>query len=852
MFFETNRAVDNINSGANPRTLNDFRCDKNDVGLDVNEKVPVWPQVLVLNSETGEKQDGWIGNLLVNGMAQPEAEMINGVIQGLSCVDDVVQEYRDGLVNLENVETTNEGNSYSIPSITSVINSQITTPSCVMDIVTEGNPFLFDYDVASTTNNYHGILLPMYFRMYNSLVLDNKQKIDVKENAKTIGKIDAFNFYKKFGNKISEQSKQLFTAATISEINDLMETTREYWNSKGVSKLSIKNENISTNRKYLGSVDDINNESVCCPFKCFHNNYVTINPNKNNHKVNTTSNNDSKLPKTIYFYDNVRQFDSLVSATQTDTYLSTLFANAQYKPYKIYGNNQSFVQDLDGIGDEYYKKNYTLGVKWRFSEENDGNMAISTENPTSKNFGIISVEGKENGSFPVTSKCEDNVLACNGKAYIRPDFNFSKFVQNDLSTVTDFKNFAYTIPTIPFFDKDYSLFMSNEYYEAKSKIDRAWWLLDCLAACHDVRHMVTNFLSNEPFIFTTELCAIYAGALLTYNATHTTTSFLFFDSFESTRRGTKKELGETSFWDSSVTNSLNLYTNEWFMKRFINWLNDTSSTGFTGIENSFALHDSNGVLFTVDKLNEFKKAIKKSNDKTVYSLVDANFRKNYCKVNQDYMLFMREDSEAVESLMRLYIKPLLIVKPYNNSSDLSLYEDASKLFKRNVTDDYITGFQEKFIEMMSASESAEPTLDTSPTPSYSQVTPPTCDENVQIEIYKYCKVLKDVGLGYMKLGQPATQLSGGEAQRLKLVRHMGSSLTDLTYIFDEPSVGLHPRDVSRMSKLLLSLREKGNTVLVVEHDKDIIRIADEIIEQFNQDAVFIESDSIGMEYYSGK
>lgn len=108
---------------------------------------------------------------------------------------------------------------------------------------------------------------------------------------------------------------------------------------------------------------------------------------------------------------------------------------------------------------------------------------------------------------------------------------------------------------------------------------------------------------------------------------------------------------------------------------------------------------------------------------------------------------MREDSEAVESLMKLYIKPLLIVKPYCNSSDLSLFDDAKKLFKRNVTDEYISGFQEKFIEMMSANQSAEPTVDTSPTPSYSQVTLPTCDENVQIEIYKYCKVLHDKWLG---------------------------------------------------------------------------------------------------------
>ncbi|GEM_PF-76308 len=88
----------------------------------------------------------------------------------------------------------------------------------------------------------------------------------------------------------------------------------------------------------------------------------------------------------------------------------------------------------------------------------------------------------------------------------------------------------------------------------------------------------------------------------------------------------------------------------------------------------------------------------------------------------------------------------------------------------------------------------------------------------------------DIGLPYLSMDRESSSLSGGEAQRLKLVRYMGSSLTDMTYIFDEPSTGMHPRDVYRMVKLLKSLRDKGNTVLVVEHDKDIISIADEIID----------------------
>ncbi|WP_367046667.1 excinuclease ABC subunit UvrA [Streptomyces sp. Je 1-332] len=90
--------------------------------------------------------------------------------------------------------------------------------------------------------------------------------------------------------------------------------------------------------------------------------------------------------------------------------------------------------------------------------------------------------------------------------------------------------------------------------------------------------------------------------------------------------------------------------------------------------------------------------------------------------------------------------------------------------------------------------------------------------------------IEAIGLGYLSLGRETSTLSGGEGQRLKTVRHLGSSLTGMTYIFDEPSVGLHPRDVGRLNDLLLRLRDKGNTVLVVEHDPDVIAVADHIVD----------------------
>ncbi len=88
----------------------------------------------------------------------------------------------------------------------------------------------------------------------------------------------------------------------------------------------------------------------------------------------------------------------------------------------------------------------------------------------------------------------------------------------------------------------------------------------------------------------------------------------------------------------------------------------------------------------------------------------------------------------------------------------------------------------------------------------------------------------EIGLGYLSLDRPAGTLSGGEAQRVKMIRHLGSALTDVTYVFDEPTIGLHPHDIQRMNDLLLQLRDKGNTMLVVEHKPEVIAIADHVVD----------------------
>jgi excinuclease UvrABC ATPase subunit len=110
-----------------------------------------------------------------------------------------------------------------------------------------------------------------------------------------------------------------------------------------------------------------------------------------------------------------------------------------------------------------------------------------------------------------------------------------------------------------------------------------------------------------------------------------------------------------------------------------------------------------------------------------------------------------------------------------------------------------------------------------------QVDAPVAATIVPALVYRL-QHLVDIGLGYLNLGRETSSLSGGESQRVKMVRHLGSSLSDMSYIFDEPSAGLHPRDVARLSELLRHLRDKGNTVLVVEHDPDVIVAADHVID----------------------
>ena len=133
----------------------------------------------------------------------------------------------------------------------------------------------------------------------------------------------------------------------------------------------------------------------------------------------------------------------------------------------------------------------------------------------------------------------------------------------------------------------------------------------------------------------------------------------------------------------------------------------------------------------------------------------------------------------------------------------------------------------------------DPTASASPMPARcrSATWPPGCAGSTSRRSRRCWRRLRqtldsfvEIGLGYLSLDRPSGTLSGGEAQRTKMIRHLGSSLTDVTYVFDEPTVGLHPHDIQRMNDLLLRLRDKGNTVLVVEHKPEVIAIADHVVD----------------------
>lgn len=174
--------------------------------------------------------------------------------------------------------------------------------------------------------------------------------------------------------------------------------------------------------------------------------------------------------------------------------------------------------------------------------------------------------------------------------------------------------------------------------------------------------------------------------------------------------------------------------------------------------------------------------------------------------------FLSKDKEALQPHIRAFVERAVTftICPECDGTRLSELARSSKIKKLNIADacameirdlaEWVRGLKEP---------SVQPLLD---------ALGHTLDSFVEI------------GLGYLALERPSGTLSGGEAQRVKMIRHLGSALTDVTYVFDEPTIGLHPHDIERMNNLLLQLRDKGNTVLVVEHKPETIVIADHVVD----------------------
>lgn len=174
--------------------------------------------------------------------------------------------------------------------------------------------------------------------------------------------------------------------------------------------------------------------------------------------------------------------------------------------------------------------------------------------------------------------------------------------------------------------------------------------------------------------------------------------------------------------------------------------------------------------------------------------------------------FLSKDVDAMQPHIRAFVERAVTfaICPQCDGTRLSALARSSKIKGRNIADvcamqisdlaEWITGIDEASVAPLLAA--LRHTLDS----------------------------FVEIGLGYLSLDRPSGTLSGGEAQRVKMIRQLGSALTDVTYVFDEPTVGLHPHDIARMNDLLLRLRDKGNTVLVVEHKPEAIRVADHVVD----------------------
>jgi len=237
---------------------------------------------------------------------------------------------------------------------------------------------------------------------------------------------------------------------------------------------------------------------------------------------------------------------------------------------------------------------------------------------------------------------------------------------------------------------------------------------------------------------------------------------------------------------------------------------------FAAWENN--MYVSSGLFDTKKKLSKFTKAEMQLLLHSPERKVKANF--NGSPMNVTFMgiitkftrAYIKRDIKTLSERTQKQVEPYLTMGPCESCKGARLNQAAlaSKIAGKNIAECAAMEIDDLLPWVQKIEGKVEETI------------AQTLAERLQAVV--------DIGLGYLSLERPTDTLSGGESQRVKMVKHLGSSLVDVVYIFDEPSVGLHPRDVHRLGELLHALRDKGNTVLVVEHDPDVIKIADHIVD----------------------
>ena len=264
-------------------------------------------------------------------------------------------------------------------------------------------------------------------------------------------------------------------------------------------------------------------------------------------------------------------------------------------------------------------------------------------------------------------------------------------------------------------------------------------------------------------------------------------------------RGTVSDIDLTQLYDASKSISEGAFT-------IPGWKSDSFWTVRVYAESGFVDPDKPIEKFTEKELNDF---LYKEPTKVKVEGVNLTYEGLIPKVRKS---FLSKDPESLQPHIRAFVERAVTFTacPECEGTRLSAEARSSKIRGINIADACAMQISDlaKWI-----GELDEPSV----APLLERLRG-TLDSFVEI------------GLGYLTLDRPTSTLSGGEAQRVKMIRHLGSSLTDTTYVFDEPTIGLHPHDIQRMNDLLLRLRDKGNTVLVVEHRPETIAIADHVVD----------------------